>query len=228
MLNFRNFSAALAVFAILTTTARAQDPKPSAPAVATSAKDVFPQLTLEEKVALCHGNFTSGGIPRLGIGPLLMLDGRQGLRPVDDDRGTKTTLLPCALALACTWDESAAEEFSGVLAEEMLAMKRHVLLAPMLNLVRSPLAGRNFENFGEDPLLLSRIGSAYIRGAQQKGVGACACLLVANDCEHRRHFTSSNMSERTLRELHLAGYESAARDATVWTMMTCNNLLNEV
>jgi len=184
------------------------------------------ELTLEEKTVLCHGNFTSGGIPRLGIEPLLMLDGRQGLRPVDDDRGTRTTSLPCALALSCTWDESAAHEFGKVLAEEMLAFDRNVLLAPMLNMVRSPLGGRNFENFGEDPFLVGRIGSSYIKGVQDQKVGACSCLLVANDNEHRRHFTSSNMDERTLREYQMLSYEISVREGNVWSMMTGNNLLN--
>lgn len=190
--------------------------------------DLLARLTLEEKVALCHGAFTSGGVPRLGIGTLEMLDGRQGLRPIREQRGTHTTLLPCALALSCSWDEAAARDFGRVLAREMLAMNRHVLLAPMLNLVRSPLAGRNFENFGEDPLLVGRIGAAYIQGVQKMGVGACACLLVANDCERRRHFTSSNMDLRTLRELHLLGYELSVRAANVWSMMSGNNLFNGV
>ncbi len=189
--------------------------------------DLLARLTLEEKVALCYGSFLSGGVPRLGIGQLSMLDGRQGVRPVDK-KGTRTTLLPCTLALSCTWDEPAARQFGRVLAEEMLALNQHVLLAPMLNLVRSPLGGRNFENLGEDPYLAGSIGAAYIRGVQELGVGACACLLVANDCEYRRHFTSSNMDERTLRELHLLTYEMSVRDGNVWSMMSGNNLFNGI
>ena len=189
--------------------------------------DLLPRLTLAEKVALCHGGFVSGGVPRLKISPLLMLDGRQGLRPMEK-KGTRTTLLPCVLALSCAWDEAAARDFGRVLAEGMLALGHHVLLAPMLNLVRSPLAGRNFENFGEDPYLVGRLGAAYIQGVQEQGVGACACLIVANDCEHRRHFTSSNMDDRTLRELHLLPYELAVRDGRVWSMMSGNNLFNGV
>ena len=189
--------------------------------------DLMKQLTLEEKVALCHGGFLSGGVPRLNIPQLAMLDGRQGLRPADK-KDTRTTLLPCVLALSCAWDEEAAREFGGVLAEEMLALNRHVLLAPMLNLVRSPLAGRNFENFGEDPYLAGKLGAAYIKGVQELGVGACACLLVANDCEQRRHFTSSNMDDRTLRELHLLTYEMSVRDGNVWSMMSGNNLFNGI
>jgi beta-glucosidase len=190
-------------------------------------EDLLGKLTLEEKADLCHGGFLSGGVARLGIPQLAMLDGRQGLRPVDK-KGTRTTLLPGTLALACAWDEQSAEEFGGVLAEEMLALDQHVLLAPMINLIRSPLAGRNFENFSEDPFLAARITAAYVRGVQRQKVGACSCLVVANDCEHRRHFTSSNMDERTLREVHLLPTELSFRDAGVWTMMSGNNLFNGV
>jgi beta-glucosidase len=200
---------------------------PAAP-VEDRVTDLLARLTLQEKVALCHGAFTSGGVPRLGINQLRMLDGRQGLRPVAEHRGKRTTLLPSVLALSCSWDDEAARDFGRVLAQEMLALDHHVLLAPMLNLVRSPLGGRNFENFGEDPYLVGRMGAAYIQGVQEMRVGACACLLVANDCERRRHFTSSNMDERTLRELHLIGYEMSVRDGRVWSMMTGNNLHNGV
>jgi len=186
------------------------------------------QLTLEEKANLCHGAFLSGGVPRLGVPQLAMLDGRQGVRPLGELKGTKTTLLPCALALACTWDEDAAEEFGRVLAQEMLALKQHVLLAPMINVIRSPLGGRNFENFSEDPFLAGKIAAAYVRGVQSRKVGACSCLVVANDCEHRRHFTSSNMDERTLREVHLLPAELSFRDGGVWVMMSANNLLNGI
>jgi len=198
------------------------------PAVERQVEELLGKLTLQEKADLCHGDFLAGGVARLGIPPLALLDGRQGLRPVGKLKGKSTTLLPCALALACTWDEKAAEEFGGVLASEMLALNQHVLLAPMINLNRSPLGGRNFENFSEDPFLAARIAAAYIRGVQARKVGACACLVVANDCEHRRHFTSSNMDERTLRETHLLPTEWSFRDAGVWTTMSGNNLLNGV
>ena len=140
----------------------------------------------------------------------------------------RTTLLPCTLALSCCWDEKAAEQFGRVLAEEMLALDQHVLLAPMINLVRSPLGGRNFENLGEDPLLAGKMAAAYVRGVQGQKVGACSCLVAANDCEHRRHFTSSNMDDRTLREVHLLPSELSFRDGGVWMMMSANSLLNGV
>lgn len=190
--------------------------------------DLVGRLTLEEKVALTHGDFLSGGVARLGIGQLAMLDGRQGLRPLNKHKGKRTTLLPCALALSCTWNEAAAEKFGRVLAEEMLALDQHVLLAPMINVVRSPLGGRNFENFGEDPFLAGRFAAAYVRGVQAQKVGACSCLVAANDCEMRRHFTNASMEERTLREVHLLPTELSFRDAGVWTMMSANSLYNGV
>ena len=190
-------------------------------------EDLLRQLTVEEKVGLCHGSFVSGGVERLGIGQLKMLDGRQGVRPMDKG-ATRTTSLPCALSLSCTWDEATAREFGGLLAEEMLALDQHLLLAPMINLVRSPLGGRNFENFGEDPYLAGRMTVAYIEGVQRWNVGACSCLVVANDYEARRHFTSSNLDDRTLREVHLLPTEMSVREGRVWTMMSANSLFNGV
>ena len=195
-------------------------------------EDILRQLTLEEKVRLCHGNVTkdmvelfhAGGVPRLGIGQIKMLDGRQGIRPLD--KKTQTTSLPCTLSLSCTWDPETASTFSRVLAEELLAMGQHILLAPCMNLARSPLGGRNFENLGEDPFLAGAIAAAYIKGAQQVGVAGCACILVANDYEARRHYTSSNMDDRTLREMHLLPFEMSITDGRTWVIMAANNLLN--
>lgn len=190
------------------------------------------QLTLEEKIRLCHGNVTkdqielfhAGGVPRLGIGQIKMLDGRQGIRPMD--KKTLTTSLPCTLSLSCTWDRDAAIAFGRLLAEELLALDQHILLGPCMNLARSPLGGRNFENLGEDPFLAGTMAAAYIQGAQQLGIAGCACILVANDYEARRHFTSSNMDDRTLREMHLLPFELSITDGHAWSMMAANNLLN--
>ena len=195
-------------------------------------EDILRQLTLEEKIRLCHGNVTkdmvemfhAGGVPRLGIEQIKMLDGRQGIRPLD--KKTQTTSLPCTLSLSCTWDPETASTFSRVLAEELLAMGQHILLAPCMNLARSPLGGRNFENLGEDPFLAGAIAAAYIKGAQQVGVAGCACILVANDYEARRHFTSSNLDDRTLRETHLLPFEMSITDGRTWVIMAANNLLN--
>lgn len=195
-------------------------------------EDILRRLSLEEKIRLCHGNVTkdmvelfhAGGVPRLGIGQIRMLDGRQGIRPLD--KKTLTTALPCTLSLSCTWDPESASAFARLLAEELLAMGQHILLAPCMNLARSPLGGRNFENLGEDPFLAGAMAAAYIQGAQQAGVAGCACILVANDYEARRHYTSSNMDARTLREMHLLPFEMSITDGRAWVIMAANNLLN--
>lgn len=226
---------------------------PDAP-VDERVEDLLKRLTLEEKVHLLYGNvvehgkrtpgkrFFSGGVERLNIPPISFLDGRQGVRTFDKEgRNPRansdgslpeglipTTALSSTLSLSCTWDEEAAKKYGGLIANEMLAVDRHVLFAPMINLVRTPLNGRNFENLGEDPFLSGRTAVAYIQGVQEKKVGACACLLVANDYEKNRHYTSSNMDERTLREIHMLPYEMAAQEGEVWTMMAANSLLNGV
>ncbi|MFV0345460.1 MAG: beta-glucosidase [Bacteroidales bacterium] len=195
--------------------------------------DLLQRLTLEEKINLLHGNvskhtpgrFLAGGLPAYGIPQISTLDGRQGVRTFD---GTLTTALPSTLSLSCTWDKKSAYEYGELLAEEMLAVKSNVLFAPMINLVRTPLGGRNFENLGEDPILAGKIAASYINGVQSKNVAACACLIVANDYEKQRHFTSSNMDERTLREVHLLPYEIASSEGNVWTMMPANSLLNGI
>ena len=130
------------------------------PAAGGRIEDILRRLTLEEKIGLCYGSFEAGGVPRLGIQPIKMLDGRQGIRPID--KTTRTTSLPCTLSLSCTWDTEAAAAFSGLLAEELLALGQNVLLAPCMNLARSPLGGRNFENLGEDPFLAGSMAAAYI------------------------------------------------------------------
>jgi hypothetical protein len=117
-----------------------------------------------------------------------MLDGRQGLRPTGDKKGTRTTSLPCALALSCTWHQAAARAFGRVLAEEMLALNQHVLLAAMLNLVRSPLGGRNFEDFGEDPVLGQehhRMGAGRRRAIEAAPRRAVRPLPIAHPIPQR-------------------------------------------
>lgn len=194
-------------------------------------EDLLRQLTLEEKVRLLHGrvnegqaeNFQSGGVPRLNIAWLEVCDGPVGVRTFDR---TPATALPCTLSLSCTWDVDAARAYARLIAEEMLALRKHLLFGPGVNLMRSPLGARNFEYMGEDPFLCGSLTVAYVRGVQELGVAACVKHLVANDFDSRRHFTSSNMDDRTLRETHMLPFEMAIRDGRVWSMMTANNLLN--
>ena len=197
------------------------------------AEDLLGRLSLEEKVFLCHGNdgkkpeerFVSGGVARLGIPPIRFLDGRVGVRTFDK---SPRTALPCTLSLSCAWDLEAARDYARVLAGEMQASGAQVLFAPGLNLMRDSRGGRNFEYLGEDPFLCGIIGTEYIKELQSRRIAGCAVILVANDCERLRHMTSSNLSERTLREMHFRPFEMAVREGGVWTAMAANSLVNGV
>lgn len=197
-------------------------------------EDLLGRLTLEEKVHLLHGKvtnvtpdrFESGGVERLGVKQIEMLDGPVGVR--DFDKEQKATSLPSTLSLSCTWDVDAASKYGEVLASEMLFFNKHVLFGPGVNLMKSPLCGRNFEYMGEDPFLTGTMASNYIRAIQKNGVAACSKHFVANDIDKWRHFTSSNLDERTLREMHMLPFEMTVRDGGVWMIMTGNNLVNGV
>jgi len=197
-------------------------------------EDLLARLTLEEKVRLLHGNvttvtadrFESGGVERFGIKQIEMLDGPVGVRDFDQDQ--KTTALPSTLSLSCTWDVDAATKYGEVLASEMLFFDKHVIFGPGVNLMKSPLCGRNFEYMGEDPFLTGTMASYYIRAIQKYGVAACSKHFVANDIDRWRHFTSSNLDERTLREMHMLPFEMTVKDGGVWMIMTGNNLVNGV
>ena len=198
------------------------------------ANDIFKQLTLEEKVKLCYGNVSdslpaqedAGGVERLHIKQLEMLNGPVGVRDYYPDQ--KTTALPSTLSLSCTWDKEAARRYSAIIGEEMLHMKKHLLFAPGLNMMRSPLGGRNFEYMGEDPYLTGVIGVNYIQALQNLRIAACAKHYVANEADFLRHFTSSNLDERTLREIYLLPFEMAVTQGHVWSVMTANSLYNGV
>jgi len=194
--------------------------------------EIINQLTLKEKVSLLHGfisdsipkRFESGGIPRLNIPPIKMLDGPVGLR--DFDKDIPTTALSSTLSLSCTWDTMAVQKFANVLANEMVSLDKQVLFGPGINLMRSPLGGRNFEYMGEDPYLTGTLANIYIQELQNHKIAGCAKHIVANDIDGMRHFISSNMDERTLREIHLFPFEKVVKEANVWTIMAGNNLIN--
>ena len=135
-------------------------------------EDLLKRLTLEEKIHLCHqvSPMKCGGVPRLGVRPVTTSDGPQGFRFED---GRTATGLPCGVSLASSWDEEAAERYGRVLGREGNALDIQVLLGPGMNLMRTPLNGRTFEYFGEDPVLSGSIAAAYVRGCQAEGVSAC-------------------------------------------------------
>lgn len=187
--------------------------------------DLLARLTLAEKVAMCTpaGWMEAGGVPRLGVPVLKMADGPQGVT-----RHTTPAGFPCGIALSCTWNVDAAREYGEILADETLGVGRHMILGPAVNLMRTPLCGRNFEYFGEDPVLSGKIAAAYIRGVQSREVAPSLKHLVANNQENHRWLTSANMDERTLRELYLLPFEIAVKESHPWCIMSSYNRLNGV
>lgn len=190
-------------------------------------KEIYASMTLHDKVQLCHGcsSFEVGNIPRLDIGRIRMVDGPQGVRLED---GRKTCSFPCGMLLACTWDVEIAQLYGRILGEEARATGNHVLLGPGVNLMRTPLCGRNFEYYGEDPVLAGKIASGYIRGIQSKQVAATIKHLVGNEQEICRSSGNSIIDDRTLREIYLRPFELAVKEADPWCMMSAYNKVNGV
>jgi len=160
------------------------------------------RLTLEQKVRLLTGvdSWALHGESAIGLRPIVMSDGPAGVRGTRMDPANPSTSLPCPVALAATWDPDLVQELTTALGREVRSKGIDVLLAPTVNIIRTPLSGRGFECFSEDPLLTSRIAVAYVRGVQGAGVGATAKHYVANDSETQRRTYNARISERVLRE----------------------------
>lgn len=188
-------------------------------------EDLLKRLTLEEKIHLCHqiSPMKCGGVPRLGVRPVTTSDGPQGFRFED---GRTATGLPCGVSLASSWDEEAAERYGRVLGREGNALDIQVLLGPGMNLMRTPLNGRTFEYFGEDPVLSGSIAAAYVRGCQAEGVSACPKHLALNNQEICRTIGDSRIDERTMREFYLRSFQTLCRKSRPWTMMSSYNKIN--
>jgi beta-glucosidase len=163
----------------------------------------------------------SGDVPALRV-----TDGPSGARGQRFAGGPPSVSFPCGAALGATWDVELVERVGAALAEEARAKGAQVLLGPTVNLQRTPLGGRHFECFSEDPLLTARLGAAYVRGLQGGGVAACVKHLVANDQEHDRFEISSEPDERTLREVSLLPFEHLLRGAGAWSTMAAYNRLH--
>lgn len=185
------------------------------------------KLTPLQKTSLLIGADTwrTRPEPAAGLGALIFSDGPAGVRGEAWDERDTSALLPCASALGAMWDDSLVERLGGLLAAEARRKSVHVVLAPTLNLHRSPLAGRHFECFAEDPLLAGRAGAALIRGIQAQGVAATAKHYVANDSETERLTVDVRVAERALREVYLAPFEAAV-EAGVWLVMSGYNGVN--
>jgi beta-glucosidase len=190
------------------------------------------RLTLEEKISMLHANsaFAAGGIQRLGIPEIMTSDGPHGVRPEQgrDWKGMKDandagTYLPVGNALAATWNPTLGYAFGTVLGSEAAARGKDIILGPGINIIRTPLNGRNFEYLSEDPYLISRMAVGYIRGVQDQGVSACVKHYVANNQEAHRNDIDVDMSERALREIYLPGFRAAVQEAGAYTLMGSYN-----
>ncbi len=190
------------------------------------------QMTLAEKVALLAGSsmWTTTPIERLGIPAIKVTDGPNGARGAGGFVGSAVTAacFPAGIALAATWNTSLVEEVGEALAEEAQSKGARLLLAPTVNIHRSPLNGRNFECYSEDPYLSARMAVAYISGLQRRGVGATVKHYVCNDSEFERNTISSEVDERTLREIYLPPFRAAVQEAKTWAVMAAYNRVNGV
>ncbi len=197
--------------------------------------EIISQLTLEEKALLLQGDtvWTTLAIARLGIPAIFLSDGPHGVRKqagAGDHLGLNASLpatcFPTAATMANSWDTELGEQMGAALGNEAAALGVNVLLGPGLNIKRSPLCGRNFEYFSEDPYLAGKMAAAYIRGIQSQGVGACPKHFAVNSQETRRMCMDSAADERTLREIYLTGFEIAVKEGHPRTLMSSYNQIN--
>ena len=195
----------------------------------TEIERLIGAMTLDEKASLTAGAnmWYLPPVERLGIPALKVSDGPSGVRG-DSLIGRRSLSLPCGTAVGSTWNPDLVRQLGDVLAAEARAKNVHVLLGPTVCIVRTPLAGRTFESFSEDPLLTARIAGAYVEGVQAGGVACCIKHFACNDQEHERMTISAEVDERTLREIHLVAFEHAVQEAGVWSVMTAYNKVNGV
>jgi len=186
-------------------------------------------LSIEEKAALTSGadSWHASGAASLRLAPMHTSDGPNGVRGITFPPGSSATCTPCGTAFGATWDVDLVAELGGLIGAEAKRGGVAYMLGPVLNLIRSPLGGRDFECYSEDPVLTARLGAAYVSGMQAQGVAACPKHFVANDAETHRTTVDCVVDERTLRELYLLPFEAVA-DAGVWSMMSAYNRVNGV
>jgi beta-glucosidase len=198
-------------------------------------QDLISQMTLEEKASLSSGRdfWHLKGIPRLGIPSIMITDGPHGLRAGEGDptqigltEPAPATCFPTASALAATWNRELIYEIGQALAEECKEQGVSVILGPGANIKRSPLCGRNFEYFSEDPILSGEIAKSHINGVQSLGIGSSLKHYAVNNQEFRRMTINALVDERALREIYLAGFEIAVTGAQPWTVMGAYNQVN--
>lgn len=198
-------------------------------------KVLISQMTLKEKASLCSGKdfWHLKSIERLGLPEIMVCDGPHGLRKQNAENkkvgignSYPATCFPTAVTTACSWDRDLIYKMGQALAEECLQHGVSVLLGPGVNMKRSPLCGRNFEYFSEDPELAGEMGAAFIAGVQSKGIGTSLKHFAGNSQEMKRMTSNSIIDERALREIYLRAFEKAVKKSQPWTVMNAYNLLN--
>lgn len=189
------------------------------------AEAILKQMTLEEKIDYIAGydDFYIRAIPRLGVPELKMADGPLGVRNYGP-----STAFPAGIAMAASWDTGLVNQIGTMMGKDARARGVNFLLGPGMNIYRAPMAGRNFEYFGEDPFLASRMAVADIKGIQSQGVIATAKHFMGNNQEWDRHRISSDMDERTMREIYLPAFEASVKEAHVGAIMDSYNFVNGV
>lgn len=200
-------------------------------------KELIAKMTLREKVDFLTGGafFKTKAYPQHGIRDMYLSDGPHGLRKqaaaadhLGLHKSIPATCFPTASIMACSWDEALGEQVGVALGREAASMDVDMVLGPGLNVKRSPLCGRDFEYFSEDPLLSGKMAASYVRGIQSQDVNACVKHFAANNREYRRMTSNSIIDERTLREIYLTGFEIAVKEGHANTVMTSYNRLNDV
>ena len=192
-------------------------------------EDLLRQMTLQEKVSMLAGADMWQTVPveRLGIPAIKVSDGPNGARGGGGfTDGVKAACFPAGISLASTWNPALVTRVGQALGQEARTKGASVLLAPTINIHRSPLNGRNFECYSEDPYLSGKLAVAYIQGVQSQGVGATIKHYVCNDSEYQRNSISSEVGERAFREIYLAPFQTAIQEAQPWAIMASYNKIN--
>ncbi|MGC2326832.1 MAG: glycoside hydrolase family 3 N-terminal domain-containing protein, partial [Candidatus Sulfotelmatobacter sp.] len=220
MMNVRRSAVAIVLLAAQLGIAQATPPKAD---VEKRADSILSKMTLDEKIEMIGGinDFYTRPIPRLGIPALKMSDGPMGVH----DYGL-TTAYPAGIALAASWDVDLAERFGAAMGKDARARGVHFILGPGMNIYRAPMNGRNFEYFGEDPFLASRMAVSVIKGIQAQQVIATAKHFAGNNSEFARMTLSSDIDERTLREIYLPAFEASVKEGHAGAVMDAYNLVN--
>ena len=198
-------------------------------------KELISQMTLEEKAGMCSGLdfWHLKGVERLGIPSVMVSDGPHGLRKQDEQAdhlgindSIKAVCFPPAVLSACSFDRDLMHEFGDAIGKEAQANDLSVVLGPAVNIKRSPLCGRNFEYYSEDPYLAGETATAFINGVQEHHVGTSIKHFAANNQEFNRMSCSSDADERTLREIYFPAFETAVKKAQPYTVMCSYNRIN--